>query len=105
MADKEAQFDAAMLNIYRRAKAEAKYNATLFFQMLTERGGVSTAKHLINSPTPSEGYTRLFERGCLHLTVEATVVENPHWHDLFEAAEIDKARSRLMQYRYTPQQL
>jgi hypothetical protein len=33
------QFDAAVLEIYRRAKSEAGYNATIFLRMLGDRGG------------------------------------------------------------------
>ena len=99
--DKSAtQFDAAMLDIYRRAKSEADYNATIFLRMLDDRGGLATAKYLINSPKPSDGYTHLYERGCLHLTVEAMVVENIQWHNLFTSEELAKARSRLKQYGY-----
>ncbi len=32
----EERFDVAMMDIYRRAKSEAKYDATCYFQMLTE---------------------------------------------------------------------
>jgi hypothetical protein len=79
MAESESQFDQAMFDVYRRAKAEAKYNATIFLQMLTDNGGVRTAKTLINAPKPSDGYTALYERGRLDLTVEAVVIENERW--------------------------
>jgi len=98
----EKKFDEAMFEIYRRAKAEASYNATIFLKMLHERGGLSTAKYLINSEKPSDGYTHLFERGRLDLTVEAMVVENPQWHALFLREEIDRARLRLQKYNYSP---
>ena len=102
MADLEAQFTEAMFNIYRRAKAEAKYNATIFLQMVTDDGGLRTAKTLINSPKPSDGYTALYLRHRLDLTVEAVVVENPRWHTLFEPEELERARKRLQEYRYKP---
>jgi len=44
------QFDAAMFDIYRRAKSEAGYNARIFVGMIADRGGLATAKYLINSP-------------------------------------------------------
>jgi hypothetical protein len=100
MADLVKQFDQAMLTIYRRAKSEAKYNASIFFRMLNERGGLETAKYLINSESPSEGYTRLYELGWLDLTVEAVVVEEPRWHSLFTTEELAKARKRLADYGY-----
>lgn len=93
-------FDQAMFNIYRRAKDEAGYSATLFLGMLSDRGGLATAKTLINSPKPSDGYTALYERGRLDLTVEAMVLETPRWHELFTEEELKRARDRLCQYGY-----
>lgn len=94
------QFNAAMFSIYSRAKTEAGYNATVFLRMLTDKNGVDTAKYLINAAKPSDGYTNLYERQRLDLTVEALVVENPKWHSLFTEGEIQKARKRLIEYRY-----
>ncbi len=95
-------FDAAMFEIYRRAKSEAGYNATIFLRMLSDKGGLATAKYLINSSKPSDGYTHLYDRGRLDLTVEAMVVENAKWHELFSSDELSKARLRLKQYGYIP---
>lgn len=44
------EFDEAMLDIYRTALNEAGYNAVRFLGMLNDRGGLGTAKYLINSP-------------------------------------------------------
>ena len=96
----EMQFHGAMLTIYRRAKSEAKYTASIFFNMLEERGGLATAKYLINAPKVSDGYTALWERHRLDLTVEAEVVEYEKWHSLFTDEELKKARDRLIEYRY-----
>lgn len=98
----EQQFDEAMFDIYRRAKKEAGYNATIFLQMLTEQKGIRTAKSLINSTKPSDGYTALFLKGRLNLTVEAVVVENERWHPLFLDVEIERARKRLRDHGYVP---
>jgi hypothetical protein len=54
----------------------------------------------INSSNPSEGYTHLYERGRLDLTVEAMVVENVTWHELFTESELARSRHRLRQYGY-----
>lgn len=100
MGKLEEKFQGAMFNIYLRAKAEAGYNATIFVQMLDRRGGLSTAKYLINAETQSDGYRALWERGRLDLTVEALVVENEKWHPLFEPEELERARSRLAANEY-----
>jgi hypothetical protein len=102
MQDPTKNFDMAMFEIYRRAKSEADYNATIFLRMLSDRGGLATAKFLINSPKPSDGYSQLYDRGRLDLTVEAMVVENTVWHELFTDDELNKARLRLKQYGYAP---
>jgi hypothetical protein len=102
MADLEKQFTQAMFHIYRRAKAEAKYNATIFLQMITDNEGLATAKTLINAQEQSDGYTALYLRGRLDLTVEAVVVENSQWHPLFTSDEIERAAKRLRANGYEP---
>lgn len=102
MATLEKLFDQAMFDVYRRAKEEAGYNAKVFFQMLTDRGGLRTAKALINATRAPEGYRALSERGHLDLTVEAVVVEEERWHSLFTDDELERARKRLREYGYTP---
>jgi hypothetical protein len=98
----ELEFQKALFKAYKAAKDEANYPANIFIKMLTERGGLDTAKLLINAPKESDGYTALYERERLDLTVEAVVVENPKWHELFTEAEVDRARLRLSKYGYTP---
>lgn len=102
MTSLERQFNLAMEDIYRRAKSEAGYTPSIFFQMISDRGGLATATYLINAPKPSDGYTRLYELGRLDLTVEAVVVENKKWHELFTTSEIERARMRLVQYGCKP---
>lgn len=97
--DLEKRFNEAMLDVYRRAKAEAGYNATRFLGMVTEMGGHETARTLIHAPTVSEGYTALWERGRLDLTVEAVILLS-EWQDLFSEAEREIARRRLVEYGY-----
>jgi len=96
----EAEFDAAMMEIYIRAKAEAGYTASIFHRMLVQQRGLATAKQLINDPNISQGYTALWERGRLDLTVEAIVTDNPKWHTLFTVEELSRARQRLTRYDY-----
>jgi hypothetical protein len=96
----EAEFDTAMMEIYQRAKSEAHYNATIFHRMLSEKRGLATAKQLINDRAVSQGYTALWERGRLDLTVEAVVNDNPKWHSLFTEDELVRLRKRLTDYRY-----
>jgi hypothetical protein len=95
-----SRFDEAMFDIYRRAKAEAGYNASVYLQMLVDKGGLAAAKYLINKSQPSEGYTHLYERGRLDLTVEAMVVNGTEWHALFDKDELARAKKRLQAYGF-----
>jgi hypothetical protein len=95
------EFDEEMLGIYKRALAEAHYNATRFLSMLHEHRGLETARLLIHSATVSEGYTALWERNHLDLTVEAVIIDHPKWHPLFTDEELAICRERLMAYGYS----
>ena len=74
--------------------------------MVHESGGVATARYLIMKADASSGYKRLWEEKRLDLTIEATLVENPEFHDktLFPDIEalLAKATARLKQYDYQP---
>jgi len=94
-----AGFHEAMVEIYRRAKSEAGYTATYFLSMVSERGGYETAMYLIHTDRPSDGYTSLYERGRLDLTVEALVLR-PAWEDLFTVGDRDLAQKRLIEYGF-----
>ena len=99
LKDIEKRFDAAMMNIYRRALDEADYRATRFLQMLHEYGGLGTAQILLHAAKVSDGYTVLWERKRLDLTVEALILK-PEWRDLFTDDEREIARKRLEDYDY-----
>jgi hypothetical protein len=96
----ERQFHQAMLDIYSRAKSEVGYNATRFLGMVVERGGLETARYLLHAATVSEGYTALWERQRLDLTVEATILQ-PNWQLLFTDMERQIAINRLQEYGYS----
>lgn len=100
MKDLEFRFDAAMMDIYHRAKSEARYNATRYFQMLADHRGLETARMLLHSAAVSEEYTALWERGRLDLTVEALIHDRSEYHPLFTEEERETARRRLEEYNY-----
>jgi hypothetical protein len=95
----EEQFHQAMLEIHRRAKTEADYNATRFIGMVADRGGLATARYLLHASKVSEGYAALWERGRLDLTVEAEVLKEK-WQELFSPDERQIAAERLRDYGY-----
>jgi len=98
----ERDFDGAMMSLYKRAKTEAGYTATRYLQMLSEHGGLETARILLHASKVSEGYAALWERKRLDLTVEALIQDNAKFHPLFNSVEVDIARKRLAQYDYRP---
>src|SRR6266508_3374250 len=69
--DLAKDFHRDMIWLYQRAKTEAAYNATRFIEMVSTLGGVQTARLLLASPTVSEGFAALWERGRLDLSVES----------------------------------
>lgn len=91
-----------MLDIYRRARSEAGYPAAYFIQSVQEQGGLATAKSLLHASSTSEGFTQLYLRKRLDLTVEAVICETPRFSPLFTDDEIDTARRRLDAHGYTP---
>ena len=98
----ENEFNAAMLNIYNRAKSEAGYNATRYLHMVGENGGLETTRYLIHSKNVSDGYTALWERGRLDLTLTSFIIDNTEYHELFTAKELEICRKRLKEYKYQP---
>ena len=85
-------FDEKIMDIYRRALSEARYRATIFHQMLLAHRGLETARILLRTKTVSDGYTALWERGRLDLTVEAVINDDPHGTRCF----------LRMSFRYAP---
>jgi hypothetical protein len=107
------EFTNEMFGLYNRALKEARYKSTYFLDMLTRnsrspdeqlraRAGEITAKMLINTKPTQSGFTAMYQLGpsWLRLTVEATIVENPKWHPLFTAEELERAEKRLIQHGY-----
>lgn len=102
MKELEDRFNTAMWDFYRRMKTEAQYNPTRLFDMLNKHGGLEAAKLLLHTNAVSEGYTALWERGRLDLTVEALIHDHPEYYPLFTNEEREMARKRLEEYRYPP---
>lgn len=99
--DVSAEFAQRMRAVYERGRSEADYNASYFLSMLSQYGPHETAHRLLASPAVSDGFSELWERGRLDLTVEAIVVE-PQFSKLFSENEIAHARRRLEQFDYRP---
>ena len=88
-------FDTAMLSIYERALAEARYPAVRFLQMLTEHAGVDN--RLL--PEMSQGFAELWKRDRLDLTMEALIIRS-QWRPLFTKDQLKIAEDRLRDCGY-----
>jgi hypothetical protein len=99
MSNIETEFHNAMVNLYRKAKEECNYDGRYFIQMVAEIGGVSTARKLLATSTPSEGFIKLWKCGRLNLTSEALMLE-PRFRSLFTEDERKQAIDRLRKYGY-----
>jgi hypothetical protein len=94
------EFQQELLDTYTEAKIKCRYNASRFFQMLEEHGGVETARRLLSEGSVMQtGLAELWKCGRLDISVEAKVLI-PKYQPLFSAALRDNAKRRLQEYRF-----
>lgn len=96
----EMDFHKDMIEIYRTAKEECGYNATRFLQMVSNDGGIKTARKLLSTAEPSDGFTELWRFNRLDLTMENLVLKLKY-RPLFSDQEIEIARERLASYGFS----
>ena len=96
----EAEFHRAMLKIYDDA-AEVGCRPTRFLKMVHEHGGVVAARRLLSAREAPLGFTELWQRERLDISMEALVVQE-RWQPLFSDEERQAARDRLSAYEYDP---
>jgi hypothetical protein len=91
------EFHQAMIRVYEKALQQCHYNAHIFRGMVEEHGGLETARRLLHSPATQYGFEKLWECGCLNITMEYQVIQE-RWATLFTPEEIQIARKRLTDY-------
>lgn len=94
----EKTFDAEMRNIFDEA-SKLGYRPMYFLRMVQQLGGLEAARRLIDSPTPAEGFTRLFELGRIDLSVEA-IASQERFRTLFTDEQLRRAADRLKEVNY-----
>ena len=99
MNNLETEFYNSVINDVKILKDKYGYYPRFFLDMIANIGAVETAKQLVNSSKPSEGYTRLWELGVLQYSVE-NQIQDERWNDLFTDKEREKARKRLSDYGF-----
>ncbi|WP_326554429.1 caspase family protein [Micromonospora sp. NBC_01813] len=97
----EKEFHQALVSGYLAMKRQINYNATIYIRMISNLGAVGAARQLLHASSVSSGFTTLWEKGRLDLTVEAFVLREP-WSVLFSEDELQIARDRLAAYGYHP---
>jgi hypothetical protein len=95
--DLEKHFHRAMIEIYERAKRETGYQPSHFLRMVSEVGGLAAARQLIRADNPSSGFTTLWEKKRLDLTVEALALQE-QYRRLFDDEELEMAERRLAEF-------
>ena len=96
----EDDFHREMENLYHAA-VELGLCPTYFLRMVSEHGGVATARRLLNASEVQPGLTDLWEIGRLDLSMEALVLQE-RWEALFSDEERQMARKRLEDHGYDP---
>ena len=102
MKELEKEFHIKMTEIYDKAKAEIGYNAGRFKQIVNTNGGIKAAKILLGEKVTPIGFVELSARHRPDLTMEALIVENPKFQELFTEAAIKVAKKRLRDVKYIP---
>jgi hypothetical protein len=99
--DLEAKFSEYVRQLCERSVKECGYNPHVFVKMINSHGVLSACRQVIRSRRAPSGFTTLWEKGRLDLTVEAAVLQSP-WRELFEREPdvLLKAQKRLRDYHY-----
>lgn len=74
MPDLAGQFEQHLLAVSQEYTEITGTSPRRFLQMVSEHGGVETARILTLAIHPGEGFTRAWEHKCLHLTAEYLLV-------------------------------
>ncbi|GMO70284.1 MAG: hypothetical protein Ta2A_18830 [Treponemataceae bacterium] len=75
------------------------YKPRAFMTMRITDGTINAVKKLINSNEIPSGFTVLWEKGRLDLSMEK-IIQEPEWENLFTDADRSKAKKRLVDYGY-----
>lgn len=96
--DEERRFRSELLDAVSECR-RIGYSPNRFVGMLNLRGSFEVARSLLGARDVSEGFTTLWEKGRLDLSVEAIVLK-PQWREHFSTEEVETARRRLSEVNY-----
>lgn len=97
----DERFTAFLRKKAAEAKRDLGYDPKQFIGMLSADGGYSTASKLVGGKIPSDGFSKLWEKGRLDLSVEALVLET-EWIQFFDETILKQAERKLtgVGYKY-----
>ena len=98
MDDAELDFRGALQEAVNECR-RIGYKPTGFMGMMTTSSAFEAVRTLLAKKDPSDGFTTLWEKGRLDLTVEAIVLK-PEWRGYFQPSELETARRRLAEVKY-----
>ncbi|MBS0189659.1 MAG: hypothetical protein JSR52_00785 [Planctomycetes bacterium] len=98
MDDDEFDFRAALQEVVNECR-RIGYNPTGFMGMVTSSSAFEAVRTLLAKREPSDGFTTLWGKKRLDLTVEAIVLK-PEWRSFFTPPERETARRRLAAAEY-----
>lgn len=86
------EFNRDMIDLYNQGK-KVGFNATRFLQMISEYGGYETACKLIAGRDDVSGFTELWDKNRLDLSMEYLVVHK--WAHIFTEEQVKICAKRL----------
>jgi hypothetical protein len=95
----EHRFTREALAACDRLERDIGYNPTEFRRMVTEYGGVESARRLLNVGPGQSGLERLWQHARLADSLEAHVL-HPDFETLFTWRELRRARDRLVDHGF-----
>ena len=75
------------------------YKPKVFINMRIEHGTIEAIKRLIHSDEVSSGFTTLWEKQRLDLSME-NIIQEPEWIGLFTVDDRSLAKKRLEKYNF-----
>src|SRR5687768_9320681 len=100
----EQRLTERLFELYDRVGQGTGYWANYFLRDFKRLGGLEVARKLLNARAVSEGFERLKKEHLLRESVEAVALEE-EFQPLFSSTELARARERLAEHGYTPNEL
>jgi hypothetical protein len=88
----DGTLESALFRSMERCKAELQYNPMQLRKMVHDLGALDAVRRILNAPTTSDGFRRLWDEQRLDLAVEAIALQ---FAASFTPVELATARQRL----------